>query len=216
MPWNSEFVMRDRTVHPPGFTPTYKTSVLRSPERPLLSLQNSLSEVTGPVFGHDELGPLDNDLLLNYAKDGGSPIGERIIVHGRVLDGNGRPVPNVLVEFWQANAGGRYRHKNDNYIAPIDPNMLRVALSIKAGRIRPSVILRRLNTYSRKNRLYFAFRELGRVVRTIFLLNYLSSLELRHLIQAATNKSELFNKYAQWGVFPASLRKYTVAYCTPY
>ena len=60
--------------------------------------------------------------MLNYAKEGGSPIGERIIVHGQVLDGNGRPVPNVLVEFWQANAGGRYRHKNDNYVAPIDPN----------------------------------------------------------------------------------------------
>jgi protocatechuate 3,4-dioxygenase beta subunit len=71
---------------------------------------------------HNELGPLDNDLLLNYAREGGSPIGERIIVHGQVLDGNGRPVPNVLVEFWQANAGGRYRHKNDNYVAPIDPN----------------------------------------------------------------------------------------------
>jgi protocatechuate 3,4-dioxygenase, beta subunit len=122
MPWRAEFVMRDRTMHPPAFTPNYKTSVLRSPERPLLSLQNSLSEVTGPVFGHNELGPLDNDLLLNYAREGGSPIGERIIVHGQVLDGNGRPVPNVLVEFWQANAGGRYRHKNDNYVAPIDPN----------------------------------------------------------------------------------------------
>jgi protocatechuate 3,4-dioxygenase beta subunit len=87
----------------------------------LLSLQNSLSEVTGPVFGHDELGALDNDLILNYAK-GGEPIGERTIVHGRVVDENGRAVPNTLVEVWQANAGGRYRHKNDTYLAPIDPN----------------------------------------------------------------------------------------------
>lgn len=117
----SEFVMRDRTVHPAAYTPDYKTSVTRSPRFPLLSLQNSLSEVTGPMFGHDELGPLDNDLLRNYAKTG-DPIGERIIVHGRVLDGFGRPVPGTLVEFWQANAGGRYRHRNDNYIAPIDPN----------------------------------------------------------------------------------------------
>ena len=60
-------------------------------------------------------------MLLNYAKDG-KPIGEQTIVHGRVLDGNGRPVPNTLVEVWQANAGGRYRHRNDTYIAPIDPN----------------------------------------------------------------------------------------------
>jgi protocatechuate 3,4-dioxygenase beta subunit len=102
-------------------TPDYKTSVLRSPRLPLWSLQNSLSEVTGPAFGRDELGPLDNDLILNYAKSG-EPIGERTIVHGRVLDGNGRPVPNTLVEVWQANAGGRYRHTNDTYIVPIDPN----------------------------------------------------------------------------------------------
>ena len=79
--------------------------------------------------------------------------------------------------------------------------MLRVALSIRAGRLLPSAILRRLATYSRKNRLYFAFRELGRVIRTDFLLRYLSSVELRRVIQAATNKSELFNKYAQWVSF---------------
>lgn len=121
MPSNMEFVMRDRRVHPPAYTPDYKTSVTRSPRLPLMSLQNSLSEVTGPIFGRAELGPLDNDLLRNYAKTG-DPIGERIIVHGRVLDGTGRPVPGTLVEVWQANAAGRYRHRNDNYVAPIDPN----------------------------------------------------------------------------------------------
>ncbi|NGM18669.1 protocatechuate 3,4-dioxygenase subunit beta [Roseomonas stagni] len=117
----NEFIPRDRDQHPPAVTPIYKTSVLRGPHRPLISLQNSLSEVTGPVFGHGDIGPLDNDLILNYAKTG-QPIGERIIMHGRVLDGSGRPVPGVLVEFWQANAGGRYRHRNDTYVAPIDPN----------------------------------------------------------------------------------------------
>jgi protocatechuate 3,4-dioxygenase, beta subunit len=117
----AEFIQRDRSQHPPALTPDYKTSVLRSPRLSLWSLQNSLSEVTGPAFGRDELGPLDNDLILNYAKSG-EPIGERTIVHGRVLDGNGQPVPNTLVEVWQANAGGRYRHTNDTYIAPIDPN----------------------------------------------------------------------------------------------
>ena len=81
------------------------------------------------------------------------------------------------------------------------PDMLRVALSIKAGTIMPSTILRRLATYSRKNKLYFAFRELGRVVRTIFLLQYISDLELRQVIQAATNKSEAFNKFVQWVCF---------------
>ena len=118
---DAEFHQRDRNIHPPAHTPVYKTSVLRSPRIPFWSLQNSLSEVTGPIFTPDELGPLDNDLVLNYAK-GGDPIGEQIIVHGYVLDGNGRPVRNTLVEIWQANAGGRYRHRNDTYIAPIDPN----------------------------------------------------------------------------------------------
>jgi TnpA family transposase len=79
--------------------------------------------------------------------------------------------------------------------------MLRVALSIRAGRLLPSAILRRLATYSRKNRLYFAFRELGRAIRTDFLLRYLGSVELRRVIQAATNKSEHFNRYAQWVSF---------------
>jgi protocatechuate 3,4-dioxygenase, beta subunit len=117
----SEFLQRDRGLHPPAFYPDYKTSVLRSPRKSILSLQNSLSEVTGPTFGHGELGPLDNDLILNYAKTG-EPVGERIIVHGHVVDENGRGLPEVLVEFWQANAGGRYRHRNDRYLAPIDPN----------------------------------------------------------------------------------------------
>ncbi len=116
-----EFIQRDRTQHPPPFTPDYKTTYLRSPRLALWSLQNSLSEVTGPVFGPEELGPLDNDLILNYAKTG-EPIGERIVVHGHVLDENGRGIPGTLVEFWQANAGGRYRHRNDTYLAPIDPN----------------------------------------------------------------------------------------------
>ena len=116
-----EFFERDRRVHPPALTPNYKSSVTRSPRYPLLSLANSLSEVTGPMFSHNELGPLDHDLILNYAKSG-EPIGERIIVHGRVLEETGRPVPNTLVEVWQANAGGRYRHRNDTYLAPIDPN----------------------------------------------------------------------------------------------
>jgi protocatechuate 3,4-dioxygenase beta subunit len=112
---------RDRDWHPPALTPQYKTSVLRSPQRALLSLENTVSEMTGPVFGPDLLGPLDNDLILNYVHTG-EPIGPRIVVYGRVLDENARPVPGVLVEFWQANAGGRYRHKRDSYLAPVDPN----------------------------------------------------------------------------------------------
>ncbi|WP_185804560.1 protocatechuate 3,4-dioxygenase subunit beta [Pontivivens nitratireducens] len=116
-----ELFQRDREWHPRALTPDYKTSVSRSPNYPLLSLQSSDSEITGPTFGHGDIDPIDNDLLRNYAKTG-DPIGERIIVHGRVLDENDRPVRNTLVEVWHANAGGRYRHKKDTYLAPIDPN----------------------------------------------------------------------------------------------
>lgn len=112
---------RDRTWHPPALAPDYKTSVARSPRLAMLSLDATVSELTGPRFGHGEITALDGDLIANYAKTG-DPVGERIIVHGRVLDENGRPVPQALVEIWQANAGGRYRHKKDSYLAPVDPN----------------------------------------------------------------------------------------------
>lgn len=115
------YLPRDRALHPPALTPGYKTSVARSPRQPLLSLHQTLSEITGPVFAPKDLGPLDHDLIRNHAVTG-EPIGERIIVHGRVLDEMGRPVPQTLVEVWQANAGGRYRHPNDRYLAPLDPN----------------------------------------------------------------------------------------------
>lgn len=118
---NGDLIQRDRSWHPPALTPDYKTSVARSPRHALLSLQNSDSELTGPTFGQGDIAEIDNDLILNYAKTG-DPIGERIIVHGCVLDENARPVPNTLVEIWQANAGGRYRHRKDSYLAPIDPN----------------------------------------------------------------------------------------------
>lgn len=117
----AEYFQRDRTWHPKALTPDYKTSVTRSPQFALLSLENTRSELTGPVFTPNDLGPLDHDLIKNFAHDG-DPVGERIIVHGRVLDEAGRAVPNTLVEVWQANAGGRYRHKKDTYFAPIDPN----------------------------------------------------------------------------------------------
>ncbi|KQV66340.1 protocatechuate 3,4-dioxygenase subunit beta [Rhizobium sp. Root1220] len=121
-PETGAFFGRDRSWHPPALTPGYKTSILRSPQRALLSLDGTISETTGPVFGHSIIGEMDNDLIHNFAKAGESAIGERIIVHGRVLDERGRPQAGVLVEFWQANAGGRYRHKKESYLAAIDPN----------------------------------------------------------------------------------------------
>ena len=83
---------RDRTWHPPALAPDYKTSVARSPRQAMLSLEATASELTGPRFGHDDIAPGDNDLITNYAR-GGDPVGERIIVHGRVLDENAPPRP---------------------------------------------------------------------------------------------------------------------------
>lgn len=111
----------DRRLHPPALTQGYRSSTTRAPHQPLVAVPNALEAETGPAFGDRALGPLDHDLLQNFAH-GGSPVGERILLHGRVLDEYARPVPNTLVEIWQANAGGRYRHRNDSYLAPLDPN----------------------------------------------------------------------------------------------
>ncbi|WP_293574382.1 protocatechuate 3,4-dioxygenase subunit beta [Phaeobacter sp.] len=113
---------RDWSRQPPAYWPDYKTTRARSPQRKLVRLAGSMSETTGPIFNHDDLGANDWDLLTNFAAPGECPIGPRILVHGRVLDEDARPVSGALVECWQANAGGRYRHKNDTYLAPIDPN----------------------------------------------------------------------------------------------
>ncbi len=117
----ADFYQRDRTLHPPAHHPAYKTSVSRSPQLPLLTLRQTPSEITGPTFGHGDIAPQDNDLTVNF-QHGGAPVGERMILHGRVLDENARPVPRTLVEIWQANASGRYRHRNDTYLGALDPN----------------------------------------------------------------------------------------------
>ncbi len=119
-PVRGPLVARDRLWHPPAYAPGYKTSVTRAPSRALVAAPSTLSEETGPAFGQDMLGELDNNLILNFT--GQPAIGERIIMHGRVQDDQGRPVPGALLEIWQANAGGRYRHKKDGYAAPLDPN----------------------------------------------------------------------------------------------
>ncbi len=111
--------------------------------------------------------------------------------------------------FFKPDKDAQYQHIGGLFKNAIDwdlisrhlPDMLRVVISIKAGKITPSMILRRLGTYSRKNKLYFAFRELGRAVRTMFLLNYINDIELRRTIHAATNKSEEFNNFTKWLFF---------------
>ena len=116
-----EYNSLDRKIHPPYLHPPYRSTVQRSPQKPLIPLSQSLSEHTGPVYGEGSIQTLDNDLTRNTVKTG-EPIGERIIVAGRVLDDTGRPVPNALIEVWQANAAGRYSHQNDQHNAPLDPN----------------------------------------------------------------------------------------------
>jgi protocatechuate 3,4-dioxygenase, beta subunit len=104
---------------PPYLYADYVSTRSRSPVRPLLPLPEELHSLAAPVFGEDDLDPDDADLT---AHGDGDPLGERIIVHGRILDEDGRPVPNALVEVWQANAAGRYRHDGDLHPAPLDPN----------------------------------------------------------------------------------------------
>jgi protocatechuate 3,4-dioxygenase, beta subunit len=109
----------DVEVDPPYLYPDYASTQTRAPKQPLVILPHTLTEVTGPVYGHDRIGELDHDLTRQHE---GEPLGERIILHGRVLDGDGRPVRNTLIEIWQANAAGRYHHVVDRHPAPLDPN----------------------------------------------------------------------------------------------
>ncbi|HKQ28778.1 MAG TPA: protocatechuate 3,4-dioxygenase subunit beta [Burkholderiales bacterium] len=106
-------------TQPEYLFPKYASTVKRAPTQPLVVLPHTLSEVTAPVFGYGEVKPADADLTKQHQ---GEPQGERIVVSGRVLDENGKPIPNVLVEIWQANAAGRYNHRVDQHDAPIDPN----------------------------------------------------------------------------------------------
>ncbi len=105
-PETGAFFQRDRQWHPPAYTPDYKTSVVRSPQRALLSLDNTLSEITGPVFGHALLGELDADLIHNFARAGESAIGQRIIVHGRVVDERGLGVAGGLRRLFSGRTRG--------------------------------------------------------------------------------------------------------------
>jgi len=118
---------RDSGSHPPLRWPNYRSNQFRHPHRPLALLPQRLGEITGPLLGEGRVGPHDNDLTAGHD---GEPQGQRIIVSGRVLDGDGRPVAGTLLEVWQANAGGRYRHDGDRHPAPLDPNFTGVGRTI--------------------------------------------------------------------------------------
>ena len=107
------------SVHPPLLSPAYKSTVLRAPRQEPIVLPHTLTELTGPALGEGLVTADDADLTR---LSGGEAQGQRIIVHGRVLDSDGRPVPDALVEVWQANAAGRYRHSVDRHDAPLDPH----------------------------------------------------------------------------------------------
>ncbi len=114
---------RDWSSQPPYLYPAYKSTPLRAPKRPLIPLRPGPAELTQPVYGHEDIGELDHDLTRNAALNG-APLGERIVLTGRVLDERGRPVRHTLVELWQCNAAGRYVHRVDTHDAPLDPNFL--------------------------------------------------------------------------------------------
>ena len=106
-------------VDPPYLYPEYRSTVTRAPSRVLLPLPEELHDLRAPVFGEDAVAPGDADLT---AQGAGEPLGERIVVTGRVLDEDGRPISGALLEIWQANAAGRYIHEGDQHPAPLDPN----------------------------------------------------------------------------------------------
>jgi protocatechuate 3,4-dioxygenase beta subunit len=122
-------------TQPNHLHPSYVSSIKRAPAKPLIYLPHTLSEVTGPLFGKESVDVKASDLTKQHS---GPPLGERIVVSGRVIDEDGRPVRDTLVEIWQANAAGRYLHKRDQHNAPLDPNFTGSGhtLTDSAGRYR--------------------------------------------------------------------------------
>jgi protocatechuate 3,4-dioxygenase, beta subunit len=135
-------------THPPLLSPDYASTVGRAPKNPLVHIPHTLTEVTGPLLGEGRLGELDHDLTRQHA---GEPIGERIIVHGRVLDDDGRPVRDTLVEVWQANSAGRYQHEGDQHPAPLDPNFTGVGRCLTDGEGRYRFITVKPGAYPWRN-----------------------------------------------------------------
>jgi protocatechuate 3,4-dioxygenase beta subunit len=111
---NDEAGTQPKLLYPP-----YQSTIRRAPQQPLIRLPRNLSDLTAPVYGYLPLGETDNDLTRQHA---GEPLGERIVVAGRVVDEDGRAIPHTLIEIWQCNAAGRYMHASDDHPAPLDPN----------------------------------------------------------------------------------------------
>jgi protocatechuate 3,4-dioxygenase beta subunit len=132
---SDSYDLKSLAAHPHYLAPDYRSTRVRAPTRPLIVIPPTLSELTGPLFGHEALRENDADLTKQYP---GEPLGERIIVTGRVTDEDGRPVPNTLIEIWQTNSAGRYIHERDQHPAPLDPNFSGAgrAMTDEEGRYR--------------------------------------------------------------------------------
>jgi protocatechuate 3,4-dioxygenase, beta subunit len=130
-----QYRLEPEGTHPPYLSPAYRSTRLRAPLHAPVDLPQRLTEITGPLLGDARVGPLDHDLTRQHD---GEPLGQRLIVRGQVRDGDGRPVPHTLLEIWQTNAAGRYRHVVDRWPAPLDPNFtgLGRAMTDAAGRYR--------------------------------------------------------------------------------
>jgi protocatechuate 3,4-dioxygenase beta subunit len=137
----SRYQPLDQEAQPPYLSPRYASSIHRAPRQPLVVIPQTLSELSAPVFGHSIVSAADADLTSN-AGTGAPALGERIIVSGRVIEEDGRPVPNALLEIWQCNAAGRYPHVRDTHDAPVDPNFIGCgrALTDAEGRYRFTTI----------------------------------------------------------------------------
>lgn len=159
-------------TQPAYIDPGYRSTLKRGPTRPPVLLPHTLSEVTGPVFGYSDVQPTDSDLTRQHD---GAPIGERIIVTGRLLDENSRPVAHALVEMWQANAAGRYRHVVDDHDAPLDPNFTGAGRVLTDGEGRYRFVTIRPGAYPWHNHynawrpahLHFSLFGLGLVQRLV-------------------------------------------------
>ncbi|GAA1909978.1 protocatechuate 3,4-dioxygenase subunit beta [Streptomyces sodiiphilus] len=137
--------------HPARDYAPYRSSALRHPKQPLVPLLDpEAAELSGPVFGHTDITPLDQDLTRRHT---GEPLGERITVTGRVLDRDGRPVRGQLVEIWQANSSGRYAHQLDDHPAPLDPNFTGVGRCLTDDEGRYSFTSIRPGPYPWRNHL---------------------------------------------------------------
>ncbi len=123
------YTPRDWKSHPPYLYEPYASTVKRAPLKRLVPMKQTLSEITGPVFGHNTVQAGEGDLTTN-AGTGTPAMGERLVIVGRVMDEDEKPVPNSLIEIWQANAAGRYQHEVDQHNAPLDPNFVGAGRSV--------------------------------------------------------------------------------------